>query len=368
MDAPGLVLDSPEGYTKGFLTRLVKWVQTKGNEMMDAVGREMTRLKEDGDEEVKEEWRNLTLLSRAMLLVSILRVLGLRGRLVRVLAPLRPLKPPPSQSQGDGSRKGGGGKGTKKGSSGGGEGSGCGVGGAESVGGGQGSERVGLGERLLKFNIEQERKEKEKSEGGLAQAGKGKRRQQKKKGSGEKMTVEDVKLGSKKGKKSSKRSTSKLKSPEMDRYSDDEDFEPVLVKKRKKITHVAPPSKKMKFDRSKRNESVGKSSTEGSTPHDERVANEGCGLSEEVELVEVEETGSWTEVYVPGMKKWACLHLSSCSVDQPKLCEKHCSLPLHYVLAFEHGSGIPGGGFKLCDGVLRGGGVFFFEVPSWCIR
>ena len=67
----------------------------------------------------------------------------------------------------------------------------------------------------------------------------------------------------------------------------------------------------------------------------------GCGtkrLSPEVEVLNVDETGSWSEVYFPDRKRWLCVHLTSCSIDQPQLCEKHCLLPLHYVVAFQNDS------------------------------
>ena len=80
---------------------------------------------------------------------------------------------------------------------------------------------------------------------------------------------------------------------------------------------------------------------------------------EGVKIVKSEDTACWAEVYltVAGQggkevgtrgeggkekgekeaKRWTCVHLPSCSVDQPHLCEKHCTIPLHYVIAIENG-------------------------------
>ena len=74
---------------------------------------------------------------------------------------------------------------------------------------------------------------------------------------------------------------------------------------------------------------------------------------ESVEIVKSEETACWAEVYLTvasrkeggtrgeeekeKAKRWTCVHLPSCSVDQPHLCEKHCTIPLHYVIAIDNG-------------------------------
>lgn len=60
--------------------------------------------------------------------------------------------------------------------------------------------------------------------------------------------------------------------------------------------------------------------------------------SSDVQLVTVEDTSCWVEVFVASKKKWTCVHLPSCSVGQPQLCEKDCTLPLNYVVAFENGN------------------------------
>ena len=70
---------------------------------------------------------------------------------------------------------------------------------------------------------------------------------------------------------------------------------------------------------------------------DDVKACPGEDVRHDVEVVEVEETGSWAEVYSPVRKKWLCVHLLSCSMEHPQLCEKHSLLPLHYVVAFENG-------------------------------
>ena len=49
-----------------------------------------------------------------------------------------------------------------------------------------------------------------------------------------------------------------------------------------------------------------------------------------------DETCSWAEVYQEDQRRFVSLHLPSCSVDQPKMCEKHCLHKLSQVLAFEN--------------------------------
>ena len=71
------------------------------------------------------------------------------------------------------------------------------------------------------------------------------------------------------------------------------------------------------------------------------------GSSESVEIIRSEETAGWAEVYLSAevggsraekmTKKWICVHLPSCSINQRHLCEKHCTLPLNYVIAIENG-------------------------------
>ncbi|CAI8012362.1 DNA repair protein complementing XP-C cells homolog [Geodia barretti] len=48
-----------------------------------------------------------------------------------------------------------------------------------------------------------------------------------------------------------------------------------------------------------------------------------------------DETCSWAEAYAEDQRRYVCLHIPSSSVDQPKICEKHCPHKLSYVLAFE---------------------------------
>ena len=57
----------------------------------------------------------------------------------------------------------------------------------------------------------------------------------------------------------------------------------------------------------------------------------------EVEFQRAEETGHWAEVLSPDQQRWWCVHPPSLSIDQPKLCERHCTIPLRYVVAFESG-------------------------------
>jgi hypothetical protein len=86
--------------------------------------------------------------------------------------------------------------------------------------------------------------------------------------------------------------------------------------------------------------------------------NQSRGSSlESVEILKSEETACWAEVYLTvagcdggtgggrsrgeagedSKERWTCVHLPSCSVDQPHLCEKHCTIPLNYVIAIENG-------------------------------
>lgn len=63
--------------------------------------------------------------------------------------------------------------------------------------------------------------------------------------------------------------------------------------------------------------------------------------------VEVLDTGNWVEVMSPGLQRWWCVHTPSCSIDQPQLCEKYCTVPLRYVVAFENSECL-GAGVKKC--------------------
>ena len=369
-DAPGLVLESPSNYTKGMLVRLVKWLSLEGNRLLSDILKEVANLRDSDDPDVAGNWRDLLTVSKVMLTVSLLRVLGLRARLVTVLGPLKPLKPPSSLFRESG-KAGKGEKGCGKkvgigGTSDGGGDCGRGPGGSEcasegkanivSGGGGSGtaisSGGEGLGARLLKFNIEHEQKTKashaekqgeekvkeetenkkkrrrsERVEGTVSQVTKGKGSK------GKRRSCPASGRSSARGGRSSARDrrASPRESTSND-LSSGEDFDPDSLKRKKRqIKHVAPSVKKMKFSRAKRASSRAVEVID----EDGDEAKEGC-MTEEVELVDVEETGSWAEVYVSGMKRWVCLHLTSCSVDQPKLCEKHSILPLHYVVAFEH--------------------------------
>lgn len=67
-----------------------------------------------------------------------------------------------------------------------------------------------------------------------------------------------------------------------------------------------------------------------------RTAESAILTPAEVESLRVEDTGNWVEVLSPDLQKWWCIHTLSCSIDQPQLCEKHCTVPLRYVVAFEN--------------------------------
>lgn len=139
-----------------------------------------------------------------------------------------------------------------------------------------------------------------------------------------------------------------------DEASQEEDFT-IPARKRKRKTVRPTPTKKAKketkpvkttptkkatpIEKLKRAaaESVNKNfpTTSHKTASKRIEAKGGQGSSTEVECIGVEETGSWAEVYLPSRRLWSCVHLFSCTVDQPQFCEKHCTIPLHYVVAFE---------------------------------
>ena len=149
----------------------------------------------------------------------------------------------------------------------------------------------------------------------------------------------------------------------------DSDFQPPKKKKQRRLSKStgATPSKKLKEACERTNK---KSDTvlelKGSSKNAPTASSSGdfksnCEdgrsdskdrrrKSESVEVVKSEETACWAEVYLKveeggssraaeekRRKKWTCVHLPSCSVDQPHLCEKHCTLPLSYVIAIEKG-------------------------------
>ena len=63
-----------------------------------------------------------------------------------------------------------------------------------------------------------------------------------------------------------------------------------------------------------------------------------CCVCHAVVLLYVsDETTSWVEVFLEGKKRFVCLHLPSCSVDQPRMCEKRCPHKMSYIIAIESG-------------------------------
>ena len=144
----------------------------------------------------------------------------------------------------------------------------------------------------------------------------------------------------------------------------DDDFVPPKKKRRKTSLKStgASPAKKLKraLDESDKKLSPevvpktakgtlkGVQSRKTSGPGDGDLCRSRGSSSESVEVVRSEETACWAEVYLPaeedrgsGMekrRKWSCVHLPSCSVNQPHLCEKHCTLALNYVIAIENGT------------------------------
>ena len=128
--------------------------------------------------------------------------------------------------------------------------------------------------------------------------------------------------------------------------SDDESSEFVPPKpKKKRESLTKSPAKKLKKAVDNSNASSSKNTLDSlslsSTATLTKLRGESDTISEQtssdVQLVTVEDAPCWAEVFVVSKKKWTCVHLPSCSVGQPQLCERHCTLPLNYVVAFENG-------------------------------
>ena len=127
--------------------------------------------------------------------------------------------------------------------------------------------------------------------------------------------------------------------------SDDESDEFVPPKpKKKREALTKSPAKKLKKAVDNSNVSSSENTLDSlslsSTATLTKFRGESDTISEQtssdVQLVTVEYTSCWAEVFVVSKKKWTCVHLPSCSVGQPQLCERHCTLPLNYVVAFEN--------------------------------
>ena len=52
-------------------------------------------------------------------------------------------------------------------------------------------------------------------------------------------------------------------------------------------------------------------------------------------LFVVDECSSWVEVFLAEQKRYVCLHIPSSTVDQPKMCEKHCPHKISYIIAID---------------------------------
>ena len=124
----------------------------------------------------------------------------------------------------------------------------------------------------------------------------------------------------------------------------------------KKLSEVVEHTKELNAEleqKASKSQSKGATSKKSSKSTDDVVcmdsdSNQGSrGSSESMEIVRSEETADWVEVYLSAevgksraekmARKWICVHLPSCSINQPHLCEKHCTLPLTYVIAVENG-------------------------------
>ena len=177
-----------------------------------------------------------------------------------------------------------------------------------------------------------------------------------------------------KGKKSSNSETDSMVSKESDSEeicgqakrtmsvsfdSDDEsdEFVPPKPKKKRELL-TKSPAKKLKKAVDDSNSSSSQNTLDSlslsSTATLTKLRGESDTISEQtstdVQLVTVEDTSCWAEVFVVSKKKWTCVHLPSCSVGQPQLCERHCTLPLNYVVAFENGK-LNSFLVSLCNGV-----------------
>ena len=120
--------------------------------------------------------------------------------------------------------------------------------------------------------------------------------------------------------------------------SDDEDF--VQSNKKKRHSKTTPPAKKLKKAAEKSHKSKRSSVSEPTLT----ASPPNTSGDSDVKLQNVEDTASWAEVYLhtattrdKNEKRWLSVHLLSASVGQSQLCEKHCTIPLHYVVAFETG-------------------------------
>lgn len=140
-----------------------------------------------------------------------------------------------------------------------------------------------------------------------------------------------------------KESTSPEFGIEENEEDDDDDDFIVTMKRKRKRKLVSTPIKKLKKAMISRSRGKASSTIDVKSPpapSPSLLKSPGASTptpsAPEVELVGVEETGRWAEVYFPSRKRWVCVHLPSLSVDQPQLCEKHCWIPLHYVVAFEN--------------------------------
>ena len=155
--------------------------------------------------------------------------------------------------------------------------------------------------------------------------------------------------------------------------SDDEsdEFVPPKPKKRRE-TLTKSPAKKLKKAVNNSNASSSQNTLDSlslsSTTTLTKLRGESDTISEQtssdVQLVTVKDTSCWAEVFVVSKTKWTCVHLPSCSVGQPQLCERHCTLPLNYVVAFENGKL----NFFLCNGIactlfFVTSAIYNYQVP-----
>lgn len=343
-DQRHLVGHAPSGYSNVTLLKLLKWfLDNRGS--LHRAARESGAGSGGG-------------VSEPQLMVALLRCLGLRTRLVMVLHPLPPLRAPATPS----SKR----KVVNK------------VGVAEEEGEGHGKEaKRGLGERLLQFNLQHGQQSGAAGGGGggvavgrASDTGNVKKeaatgRKSAKKSVGGASTTPTKKKGGRrqqsessqkpKGRRAGRRSLEGEEGgappdPEADRDAEyapstsqneeggDEDFVAPRKKKRR-TTKKNTPLNKLRKSVSR----GAKSSLTSDLPDDPQPSpslgpstSREEGVGPEVEFIDAEETGGWAEVLLMDRKQWVCLHAPSCSVGQPQLCEKHCPLPLHYVVAFEH--------------------------------
>lgn len=102
-------------------------------------------------------------------------------------------------------------------------------------------------------------------------------------------------------------------------------------KRKKKQSPSSSSSSKGKNRSSRRDspKSTGGVSSNPCSPTDERKHVSGPYI--------YDENSSWAEVFLEDQQRWVSLHLTSCTVDCPQLCERHAPYQFSYIVAIENG-------------------------------